>query len=193
MKRSILSRSRAERGSITMDILFRLAWGRAGYCCLPLFLTLIAGCGRPVADVSGTVTYKGTLVVMGSVVFVGSDGVPHTGQIGPDGTYAVSDVPAGTVKIAVLSPDPGRPLRPGDLPPGLAPLGQQEIKGPKAEDARRLQAKMQEIRGINVDTGSLAGDRKKWRKLPKEYGDPHASGLTMEVTKGKNTYDIPLN
>jgi hypothetical protein len=166
---------------------------RAGYSCLPLLLALTAaGCGRPVGDVSGTVTYKGTPVVMGSVVFVGSDGVPHTGQIEPDGTYAVSDVPAGTVKIAVVSPDPGRPLRPGDLPPSLAPLADQEIKGPKAEDARRLQAKMQEVRGIKVDTGSLTSDRKKWRKLPKEYEDPHASGLTMQVTKGKNTYDIPL-
>jgi hypothetical protein len=177
-----------------MDFLLRPAPRRAGYYCLPLFLAMAAaGCGRPVGDVSGMVTYKGTPIVMGSVVFIGSDGVPHSGQIEPDGTYAVSEVPAGTVKIAVLSPDPGRALRPGDLPPSLAPLVQQEIKGPKAEDARRLQEKMQEVRGIKINLGSTQGERTKWRKLPKEYADPQASGLTMEVSKGKNTHDIPLN
>jgi hypothetical protein len=176
-----------------MDFLLQPAPRRAGYYCLPLFLAMAAaGCGRPVGDVSGMVTYKGTPVVMGSVVFVGSDGIPHTGQIGADGTYVVSDVPAGPVQVAVISPDPGPPLRPGDLPPSLAPLAQQEIKGPKAEDARRLQAKMQEVKGIKVDLGASKGDRKKWVRLPKKYEDPQISGLTRGVARGKNIQDIDL-
>jgi len=176
-----------------MNSLLRFDPTRAKGGCLALLLTLVAaGCGRTVGDVSGQVTYKGTPVVMGSVVFFGSDGIPHTGQIETDGTYAVSDVPAGTVYVAVLSPDPGPPLRPGDLPPSLAPLADQNIKGPKAEDYRRLQEKMQEVKGIKINLGSGQGDRTKWRQLPKHYGDPQASGLTMEVTRGKNTQDITL-
>ena len=176
-----------------MDILFRPTWGRAGYRCLPLLIALtVAGCGRRVGEVSGKVTYKDTPVVMGSVVFVGSDGIPHRGQIDQDGTYVVSDVPAGPVQVAVISPDPGPPLRPGDLPPSLAPLAQQEIKGAKAEDARRLQAKMQEVKGIKVDLGASKGDRKKWVRLPKKYEDPQSSGLTMGVARGKNIQDIDL-
>ena len=152
-----------------MDILFRPAWGRAGYRCLPLLIALtVAGCGRRVGEVSGKVTYDGSPVVTGSVVLVGSDGIPHAGQIELDGTYAISGVPAETVKVAVLSPDPGPPLRPGDLPPMLAPL-------------------MQEKKGIKVDLGSSKPDRRKWRRLPKQYENPSASGLTIEVTKGEST------
>jgi hypothetical protein len=157
-----------------MNFLLRPAPGRAGCCSLPLFLALAAvGCGRGVGDVSGKVTYDGSPVAMGSVVLVGSDGIPHSGQIDLDGTYAISGVPAETVKVAVLSPDPGPPLRPGDLPPSLAPL-------------------MQEKKGIKVDLGSSKPDRRKWRRLPKQYENPHASGLTMEVTRGENTQNITL-
>ena len=117
-KEGFCSPRKTERGSTTMDILFRPAWGRAGYRCLPLLIALtVAGCGRRVGEVSGKVTYKDTPVVMGSVVFVGSDGIPHRGQIEPDGTYVVSDVPAGPVQVAVISPDPGPPLRPGERRP----------------------------------------------------------------------------
>jgi hypothetical protein len=176
-------------------LLYRRPRWCAGYGRLLLLLggALVAGgCGKGVGDVTGKVIYKGTPVAMGSVVLAGSDGIPHTGPIEEDGTYAVSDVPAETVKVGVLSPDPGPPLRPESLPPSLAPLAQREIKGPKAEDARRLQAKMQEVRGIKVDTGSSRGDRKKWRRLPKKYEDPNASGLAIEVKKGENTQDIIL-
>jgi hypothetical protein len=128
---------------------------------------------------------------MGSIVLVGSDGMPHTGQIEEDGTFEVTGVPAGTVNIGVLSPDPGPPNQRLDLPPSLAFMNP-DIKGPKAEDARRLQAKMLEVKGVKLPTATPKADRKKWRRLPKQYEDPNASGLTMEVTKGENTQDIIL-
>ena len=44
---------------------------------------------------------------MGSVVVLGSDGIPKSGQIQDDGTYTITGIAAGSVKISVSSPDPG--------------------------------------------------------------------------------------
>jgi hypothetical protein len=141
---------------------------------LPLLLALAAvGCGRPVGNVSGKILYKGSPVAMGSVVLVDTDGIPHSGRIEDDGTFVIAEVPAGTVKVAVQSPDPGRPLRETDLPPSQTPL-------------------MQKMKGMKIDLGGAKGDRKKWRRLPKQYEDPNTSGLTLSVRKGENSQDIEL-
>jgi hypothetical protein len=171
---------------------FRQSLRRSARRCLPLFLALAAvGCGRATGDVSGTVTYKGTPVAMGSVVLVGSDGIPHSGEIQEDGTYEVTGVPAGTVSVGVLSRDPGPPNQRLDLPPSLAYLNP-AIKGPKAEDARRLKAKMEEVKNVKLPLDAPTADRKKWRRLPKQYENPSSSGLTMKMHRGENTQDIML-
>jgi hypothetical protein len=54
----------------------------------------------------GTVTYQEKRVRMGSVLVLGVDGVPRAALIQDDGSYAVADVPAGPVRVAVNSPDP---------------------------------------------------------------------------------------
>ena len=70
-----------------------------------LVLTMI-GCGPSQGELGGTVSYNGRPVVRGSVLVVGTDRVPKQGPINPDGTYLVKDIPAGAVKIAVISPQP---------------------------------------------------------------------------------------
>ena len=64
------------------------------------------GCGPGRGDLSGKVSYKGTPVKFGSVLVEGSDGVSKQGAINPDGTYLVEAIVAGSVKVAVLSPEP---------------------------------------------------------------------------------------
>lgn len=72
-----------------------------------LLALLAAGCGAGRGDLGGAVTYQGKPVSSGTVTAVGSDGVPKSGFIA-DGKYEVRDLPAGQVKLAVTSPDPGR-------------------------------------------------------------------------------------
>jgi hypothetical protein len=84
-----------------------------------LFTLILPGCGPSRGELKGKVTYKGKVVCSGSVQVAGSSGV-HTSKIEPDGTYRVMHVPAGTVKIAVSSPDPATPQLPdrkGVVPP----------------------------------------------------------------------------
>jgi hypothetical protein len=69
-------------------------------------LTLAAiGCGGR-GDVSGKVSYKGKLLVWGTVQFEGSDGIVKHGNIKPDGTYTVESVATGDAKAAVSSVNP---------------------------------------------------------------------------------------
>jgi hypothetical protein len=71
-----------------------------------LLLIASLGCSRPRAAVSGTLRHQGKAVQIGVVLVVDADGMPHSGRIQPDGTYAVTDVPAGPVRFAVSSREP---------------------------------------------------------------------------------------
>jgi hypothetical protein len=63
----------------------------------------LTGCGWRRAEVRGTVRYNGRPVTAGTIQFLGRNGVPCAGTIGPDGTYAVR-VPPGPAKVIVSRP-----------------------------------------------------------------------------------------
>jgi hypothetical protein len=75
-------------------------------CVVLLFIVL--GCGPGRGDLTGTVSYQGKALKVGSVSVLGSDGIPKTDSIRDDGTFLVRDIPAGTIKIAVNSRDPAK-------------------------------------------------------------------------------------
>lgn len=74
-----------------------------------LLVICLAGCPgtdrrpEPRAGVAGTVTYDGQPLPGGSIAFVSADdpGMRVTCLIRPDGSYAVSDAPVGTVRVAI--------------------------------------------------------------------------------------------
>jgi len=70
------------------------------------------GCGGGVkkVNVSGTVTYKGEKLTSGMLKFVGPEQSSASGLIKPDGTYTLTDVTPGDVKVAVIE-------IPGTVPP----------------------------------------------------------------------------
>jgi hypothetical protein len=128
----------------------------------------IAGCnGSRTNTLTGKVTFQGKPVTYGSVLVLCEDGTQHTGNIEPDGTYSVSDLPTGPVKLAVISPEPPDPRdqRPHPLPPGA----------PGAPPA---------------DLPAI--DRSRWFPLPEEYSDPRKSGKTTTVNTGTTQFDIEL-
>ena len=84
-------------------------------------------------------------------------------------------MPAGVVRIAVLSPRPGGALN---------SLG----RGPV-----NLVSKIGAQTAQNEATGMTAkAERSRWFPLPKEYEDPDTAGLTTEIHRGDNTFDIEL-
>ena len=74
--------------------------------CSILVFTLLIGC-QGKGDLSGKVTYKEKPVLVGSVLAVGSDGIPKSCVI-ENGGYRIEGLPAGEIKLSVSSPNPAQ-------------------------------------------------------------------------------------
>ena len=126
-----------------------------------------AGCGGGTGTVAGTVTFRGKPVPGGSVVLYCADKQIVRGLIGPDGTYAIPNVPAGPAAVTVQAharvPD-GLRLK-QTLPPAK--------DGPTPPDA--------------------APQADKATALPPRYALPEESGLSVVVGPGPTPFDIPLS
>jgi hypothetical protein len=137
-----------------------------------------SGCGLGQGKVAGTVTFRGKRVAVGTVVLVGSDGLPAYGNIREDGTYVIARVPTGAARVAVNSPDPAAVARARDklsrpaisLPP---PLTDKKLVLPHPEPP-------------------APADRKNWFPIPGQYANPKTSGLTCDVKEGSNTLNLEL-
>ena len=70
-----------------------------------ILLIALAGCGPGRGKLSGTVTFQGKPLRFGTVLVLGGDGIPKSGQI-EDGGFTANDIQPGPVKVAVTSPDP---------------------------------------------------------------------------------------
>jgi hypothetical protein len=95
--------------------------------CVPLALAAAAaGCatkGGRVREVRGTVSYKGAPLESGTVRFVGPNNEVAFATVQKNGTYIVTDVPPGDVKIGVIQ--------------GNEPRNVGDSSGKKAEKAAR--------------------------------------------------------
>ena len=129
-----------------------------------ILIVLMTGCSRS-TTASGTVTFRGRAVTNGSVIFVGSDKVAHSGVIAPDGIYTVEGLLPGNFSVAVVSRDPSR--------------GRSILRGHKPGSSGR---------------GSPAGKAKGegWFPLPSQYESAATSGLSCTLGTGKVKYDVEL-
>jgi hypothetical protein len=82
----------------------------AGVLCLAaLVFTALSGCSDPgvkKVTLKGTVAYKGQPLSSGSLRLVGPEGTASASPIKGDGTFVITDVVPGEVKIAVLEGPP---------------------------------------------------------------------------------------
>jgi len=90
-------------------------------CCVML------GCGNPVANVSGTVSYKGVPLDHGAVIFISKDKMSvSTSEITTDGHYRlIRPLPLGEYNVAVVPPE----LTPEQVD-GLVPKPKWDIPAP---------------------------------------------------------------
>lgn len=147
-------------------------------CLFPL-LVLAVGCGKGGGTVSGKVYYKGKGVTRGSVQFLPEgQGGNFTAVIGSDGSYSISQLPRGPAKIIVLV---GRKTP----PPRAAPF---MSKGKHMEAIEKAKSKAE---GGKADTTNAAA-KDTDISVPDKYTDPEKSGLKIDVTGGKQTFDIKL-
>ena len=87
------------------DMFRRLAW-------FPSWMLFAPGCGgRPMGDISGTVTFRGERLALGTITFINADGSVAQGNV-EDGLYHIAKVPVGAVTIAVFA-------HPSPIPPSM--------------------------------------------------------------------------
>jgi hypothetical protein len=128
-----------------------------------------AGCGPSVADVTGTVTYKGTPLKYGSVTIYSSTGQPAQGRIEPDGKYTIKHCPTGEARVSVHCIDEE------------AALASTKAMFKGRDDK-------------NVAKGGQPGKMPIEQKseIPVKYNNPATSGLTVHVAPSVTTRDLEL-
>ncbi len=140
-----------------------------------LALLAVAGCLRraqPTGTVSGKITYKGKPVPAGCLVtFVSDRGVVALGTVDASGSYKLMtagkpDIPALEYNISVTFPG---------------------VVGPEMtdEDERKYMAG-------DPETLAKFSRKEHMAPIPTKYADEFKSGLSYQITKGANSFDIDL-
>jgi hypothetical protein len=144
-----------------------------------LWLFLVSGCGPSTGTVSGTVTFKNAMVLSGTVsVFAG--GKVFEAEI-QDGTYKISRIPPGNVKIAVIRMDPKLPDPYDALNKARAQMIERKAANPRQIDP-----------AVVTDPMQLELLQRKRHLLPFVYSSPNTSDLRFTVSAGANTFDLNL-
>jgi hypothetical protein len=144
----------------------RFSWCRGAGLLVLTTLPWLVGCGnKPVATVTGKVTYQNGPVKGGQVIFAGSDGHSVIADIKEDGTYRAEKVPVGEAKIAVQTKALGVVA---SMPKSSLPPEKQKGRMSPEEAKRRYVA------------------------IPFNYETPETSGLSYTVVAGSQEHDLPL-
>lgn len=157
-----------------------------GSCFFVLLIGLMAvGCGNRTGQISGKITYKGNplTVPRGLVTFVHPTKGNFTANIDTEGSYTISNVPTGEVKIAVMSV-----VRQGK---GTNAKGGNAVRDKRQELMKSGQLKMSPEEREEIISREPA-PAEAAPGIPPSYQDPDKSGLTYTVTGGKQTHDIEL-
>ncbi|MSR32509.1 MAG: hypothetical protein EXR99_13500 [Gemmataceae bacterium] len=128
---------------------------------------LLAGCGG-VGTLTGTVEFQGKQLKTGTVTVTGPDNSAYPAALDEAGKFKIENIPPGLAKIAVDSPNPN-PVVPMD--PLLA-------KKPVRPDGPQV--------------GAVSPAKGSWFPIPEKYGEAAKSGLTFEIKRGENQFNIKL-
>jgi hypothetical protein len=140
----------------------------------------VVGCGS-VADVKGTVSYKGKMLKFGSVTAVPPGGLAVQGDIKEDGSYELKGVGLGEAKFMVYCQDPNFTKTVTDL----------ADKSPK-DGGGKDGGKGGRVASSALTTGDAAKVIENANLIPDKYGDQSMTTLKHTVVRGENVYNIVL-
>jgi hypothetical protein len=142
---------------------------RVGTACL---LIAGAGCSRGPAtgDVSGKVTLNGKPVPSAVITFLAEGGRMGNGQI-KDGEYHIPEAPQGPVQIEIAGGSGGTGKV--KMPPSMKKFIPEDQQGVWEESVGKGAPRARVV-------------------VPARYGKSSTSGLSYQVTPGKQVHDIDL-
>lgn len=133
---------------------------------------VLTGCGEvPRGRVHGTVTYQGKPIPEATVIFIAKDNQTHLVDLGADGSYEVSGVALGPVKVSVQQ-----------APPRVASKADPTRPGSKAAVADEKAGKE-----LPATPPKLSLSR-----LPADYADAEKSGLKFDLTAPDQEWSVDL-
>ena len=135
------------------------------FAALTLLTALAAsGCSARKADVKGSVRFRNQPVTTASVSFYCENGEIHSSLLSTDGTYHLTQMPPGPVRVVVVShPRVPPALYTDRAPAALAPHSRQKTV-----------------------------PNKPMSVVPPRYSRPDSSGLNFIVNPGEQVLDVDL-
>jgi hypothetical protein len=128
---------------------------------------LLTGCGPSAGSLSGKVTYKGKELTSGTVLLLGSDGIPRSAPIGHDGSYRFDGVPPGPARLGVSSPSP-------------------------TVEQRQIAARVKRTAETPRPAPPRTAGQSNWFPIPAKFATPETSGLDFAVKAHGDTHLIVL-
>jgi hypothetical protein len=154
-------------------------------------ILICTGCGKQVASVSGTVTFKGEPLKAGNVTFYSTDGTySQGGAIGQDGTYTIPSLYTGDYKVCVET-DSVKPSTKFQPPPPNNAKSKTDA-GTKVKENLPEVVPPEGAHKSDPMGGMKAKQKANYTEIPKNYSKPADSGLTFTISGGSNTYNIEL-
>lgn len=136
------------------------------------------GCGDvPRGRLHGTVKLRGKPLSHATVIFLAKDNKTHLAKLKPDGTFDVSGVALGPVKVSIQADLPAVNAKgpPGTRTPSSQAKGVTDEKASKAATTPPRTEKLEP--GVN---------------LPSQYTDPEQSGLAFELNSADQEWSVDL-
>ncbi|MGL6094428.1 MAG: hypothetical protein ACRC7O_01330, partial [Fimbriiglobus sp.] len=180
----------------------------AGGIALAGLLAAVAVRGCPdthggTETIAGKVASGGKTVVSGTVTVLGSDNRVYQTPIRADGSYELTGVPTGPVRIAVTSTNAVATFnRAGASPAGLAnsgtappPQNRASSQPPAAGDDAKSRPKTFGVEP-SIAPGPpqpTAAPPANWFPIPGKYANPQSSGLTGKAGGGRTHLDISVD
>jgi hypothetical protein len=146
-----------------------------------LTLGLSAGCSansNAPAKVAGKVTYNGNPLPAGTITFYSEDKGDYSSALMEDGSYTISDLPAGNLMVTVET-ESYNPKK----------------KGPAYGGSKGAAIDKEYAEAMSKGGGQEGGHgdaTKNYVKIPAKYGGKDSSGLTVTLKAGKQMKDFEL-
>ena len=148
---------------------------------LALPLTFMAfSCTGSYSKIFGTVTYKGSPIPGGSIVFQAVDGKEYACVLDREGKYHLENVPTGVMKVYFNIPTTtfhGGGSNFWDREDAM----KEDMKGPRGAPPEAQKS-----------IGNAAANHLRIPEIPAKYRNADKSPLNFEVKTGSNTYDVEL-